>query len=128
MNQQQIKEKNTIKYPTDWKAQLLGEIGEFIKGKGISKREIKVNGIPCILYGEIYTDHHVLVRKFKSFIDQKTALKSTRIKKGDLLFTGSGETKEEIGKAVAFLGDVEAYAGGDIIILRPNKSVIKSHL
>jgi type I restriction enzyme, S subunit len=128
LNQQQIKEKNTIKYPTDWKAQLLGEIGEFIKGKGISKREIKVNGIPCILYGEIYTDHHVLVRKFKSFIDQKTALKSTRIKKGDLLFTGSGETKEEIGKAVAFLGDVEAYAGGDIIILRPNKSVNSLYL
>jgi type I restriction enzyme S subunit len=34
------------------------------------------------------------------------------------LFAGSGETKEEIGKCVAFVDDHEAYAGGDIVILR----------
>lgn len=39
---------------------------------------------------------------------------------GDLLFTGSGETKEDIGKCVAFVGDEEAYAGGDIVIVSPN--------
>ncbi|MCX6113200.1 MAG: restriction endonuclease subunit S [Proteobacteria bacterium] len=37
-----------------------------------------------------------------------------------MLFTGSGETAEEIGKCVAFLGSEEAFAGGDIIILSPN--------
>lgn len=36
-----------------------------------------------------------------------------------MLFAGSGETKEEIGKCVAFLESREAYAGGDIVILRP---------
>jgi type I restriction enzyme S subunit len=41
------------------------------------------------------------------------------LKKGDLLFAGSGETKEDIGKCVAFVDDFEAYAGGDIVILRP---------
>ena len=34
------------------------------------------------------------------------------------LFAGSGETKEEIGKCVAFVNDYEAFAGGDIVILR----------
>lgn len=34
------------------------------------------------------------------------------------MFAGSGETKEEIGKCVAFIDDFEAYAGGDIVILR----------
>jgi type I restriction enzyme S subunit len=43
-----------------------------------------------------------------------------RLRKGDLLFAGSGETKEEIGKCAAFVVDVEAYAGGDIVILRAN--------
>jgi type I restriction enzyme S subunit len=35
------------------------------------------------------------------------------------LFAGSGETKAEIGKSVAFIDDFEAYAGGDIVILSP---------
>ena len=34
------------------------------------------------------------------------------------MFAGSGETKEEIGKCAAFVDDHEAYAGGDIVILR----------
>jgi type I restriction enzyme S subunit len=33
-----------------------------------------------------------------------------------LLFTGSGETVEDIGKCVVYLGDEVAYAGGDVII------------
>jgi type I restriction enzyme S subunit len=41
------------------------------------------------------------------------------LRQGDILFAGSGETKEDIGKCVAFLDDFEAYAGGDIVILRP---------
>lgn len=41
---------------------------------------------------------------------------------GDILFAGSGETKEEIGKTVAFLGGVDrAYCGGDILILSPSR-------
>jgi type I restriction enzyme S subunit len=35
---------------------------------------------------------------------------------------GSGETKEEIGKCAAFVSDLDAYAGGDIIILRPEEA------
>jgi type I restriction enzyme S subunit len=38
------------------------------------------------------------------------------------LFAGSGETKEEIGKCVGFVEDIEAYAGGDIVILRPSNA------
>lgn len=41
------------------------------------------------------------------------------LKNGDLLFSCSGETKEDIGKCVAFVSNERAYAGGDIIILSP---------
>lgn len=113
------KKKNKLKFPKDWKVYRLGDLGDFLKGKGISKKDRKESGIPCILYGEIYTKHHFYVKEFVSFIDNKTASKSMRLEKGDILFTGSGETREEIGKPVAYLDDREAYAGGDIIILRP---------
>lgn len=111
-----IKEKVT--YPSDWKTKKLGELGTFLKGKGIAKSETKANGLPCIRYGEIYTHHHYYIKEFYSFIDEETAKKSIEIRKGDILFAGSGETMEEIGKSVAFIHDEKAYAGGDIIILR----------
>lgn len=121
MKQQYLSVNNEVKakYPSDWKSKKLGDLGRFLKGKGISKADTSDSGIPCILYGEIYTKHHVFIKKFKSFIDEQTASMSMQIEKGDILFTGSGETKEEIGKPVTYLYDKEAFAGGDIIILRP---------
>jgi len=57
---------------------------------------------------------------FYSFIPRHVAKHSQRLRKGDLLFAGSGETAEEIGKCVAFLNDEDAYAGGDIVIFAPS--------
>ncbi len=103
----------------EWQTKNLGNTGAFLKGFGIKKDEIVSDGVACIRYGEIYTHHHDHLKKFNSFITPTTAKQSQRIQKGDLLFAASGETTEEIGKCVAFLGDEEAYAGGDIIIFRP---------
>ena len=102
-----------------WEEKMLGEIGSFFKGKGIKKDDVINEGIPCIRYGEIYTTHDNYIKSFKSFINETIALESVELKKGDLLFAGSGETAEEIGKCVAFIDDEKAYAGGDIVILRP---------
>jgi type I restriction enzyme S subunit len=106
----------------EWVETLLGEIGSFSKGKGISKADAFSGSIPCIRYGEIYTVHHNFIKTFSSYISTEVATKSRQINQGDLLFTGSGETKAEIGKCVAFTSDCLAYAGGDIIILSPFKN------
>lgn len=105
--------------PVDWEVKTLGEIGLFSKGSGLPKSTPKGN-VPAIRYGEIYTDHNDYIRSFKTFIADEAKQYATRLKKGDILFTGSGETKEDIGKSVAFIDDFEAYAGGDVIILSPN--------
>src|SRR6266404_4169789 len=103
----------------EWAVKQLGNIGAFLKGFGIKKDEVVSDGLPCIRYGEIYTHHNDHLKAFNSFIRPATAKQSQRIVQGDLLFAGSGETVEEIGKCVAFLGDEEVYAGGDIVIFRP---------
>jgi len=103
----------------EWQTKQLGNTGTFFKGFGIKKDEVVSDGLPCIRYGEIYTHHNDHLKKFNSYITPATAKQTQRIQKGDLLFAASGETIEEIGKCVAFLGDEEAYAGGDIIIFRP---------
>jgi type I restriction enzyme S subunit len=102
-----------------WEECLFSNIAIPLKGQGIRKDEVTAEGLPCVRYGEIYTHHTDYIRCFYSLISAETAKSSQLLRKGDLLFAGSGETAEEIGKCVAFLGDEQAYAGGDIIIFRP---------
>ena len=103
--------------PHDWEVTSIEELGPMSKGFGISRAESLTGNIPAVRYGEIYTNHNDYIRSFTSFISVETAKRARRINSGDLLFTASGETKEGIGKCVAFIDDYEAYAGGDIIIV-----------
>lgn len=112
-----VKEKGEV--PEGWELKSLGSIGTFLKGKNISNCEKIAEGLPCITYGEIYTKHEIIFKDFYSYIDLKTAKKSQQIKKCDILFAGSGETIDEIGKCVTYIRTIEAYAGGDIIIFSP---------
>ncbi|MFZ4526619.1 MAG: restriction endonuclease subunit S [Chlorobium sp.] len=105
-----------------WEKVKLGSLGVFLKGSGIKRDESLSGNIPCIRYGEIYTKHKDYIKAFDSWISPEVAATATRIKCGDILFAGSGETKEEIGKCVAFVDYIDAYAGGDIVILRPNNA------
>ena len=106
----------------EWQVKQLGELGGFLKGSGVRRNEAQSGNLPCVRYGEIYTVHHDLIREFQSWVSRDVAATAVRIQKGDLLFAGSGETKDEIGKCVAVVTDKEAYAGGDIVILRASKA------
>lgn len=97
----------------------LKELGSFSKGKGVSKSEVKANGIPCVRYGELYTEYATSITKTASFIDEESASSATKINYGDILFAGSGESSLEIGKSAIFLLE-EGYAGGDTIIFSPD--------
>ena len=101
----------------NWKTVKLEDIGYFNKGKGISKSEEVNKGLPCIRYGQIYTTYNIKIEKLHTFITKKSSLNSTRIRKEDIIFAGSGEALEEIGKSVVLIKDVEVYVGSDTIIL-----------
>jgi type I restriction enzyme S subunit len=102
----------------EWQMKRLGDVGTFLKGSGVKKDQAQSGDLPCIRYGEIYTHHTDYIRSYNSWISPEIAATATRLRQGDLLFAGSGETKEEIGKCVAFIDDRAAFAGGDIVILR----------
>lgn len=106
--------------PEDWEVSKLSDIGFFHKGSGISKSDANSGYIPAIRYGELYTEYDNYILKCKTFISNDVAKNAAKTIKGDVLFAGSGETKEDIGKCATLLCDDECYAGGDIIILRPN--------
>ena len=102
----------------EWEIRRLGDLGTFRKGRGIKRDELCRTGIRCVRYGELYTRYENYVAKPVSRIPQRVAESALPIKKGDLLFAGSGETADEIGICVAYVGDEPVYAGGDIIVLR----------
>jgi type I restriction enzyme S subunit len=116
--------------PEDWEVKKLGEVGIFLKGKGVPKDKITTSGYKCLTYGDIYTKYDIVMKNIKSFIDEETALISEELKTGDILFAGSGETLEDIGKTLVYLDNDKAYAGGDIIIFRQNQmnSLLLSYL
>ena len=106
----------------EWEVKRLGDVGKFLKGSGVTKDQTRSGTLACVRYGELYTQHNDVVRDFHSWISPVVAATAVRLEQGDILFAGSGETKEEIGKCAAFVSDVEAYGGGDIVILRPDDS------
>lgn len=112
-----------IQFPTDWERTKVSAIGKVFKGKGIAKTEVTETGLPCIRYGEIYTVYNYKVKDTRSFVSKESAAFSQPIQFGDVLFAGSGETSKEIGKAVTYIGNETAYAGGDIVILRSKKAL-----
>lgn len=110
-------------FPCDWVTdKRLKEIGTFGKGKGLPGEKMISEGVPCVGYGDIYMKYNNFhFEKAKSFVDKETASKSQPIQKGTLLFTGTGETAEEIGKCVCYNGYETIYAGGDIITFISNE-------
>ncbi len=104
--------------PEHWEVRRVATFGTFSKGCGIRKDEIKTSGIPCIRYGEIYTEYERIVYNTVSFINEESSKNSELVKNGDVLFTGSGETIDEIGKTVVYYGYDDIFIGGDVIILK----------
>ena len=106
--------------PEHWNFESLGLIGSFFKGSGGTKDDEDEEGVPCVRYGDIYTQHQYFIRQARANIPEESAAKYTPIRYGDILFAGSGETIEEIGKSAVNLIDGPAYCGGDVIAFRPS--------
>jgi type I restriction enzyme S subunit len=108
-------------FHSEWEVKRLGDMGKFLKGSGVTKDQTRSGTLACVRYGELYTLHNDVIREFQSWISPEVATTAIRLSPGDILFAGSGETKAEIGKCAAYVSDIEAYAGGDIVILRPKE-------
>ncbi len=116
--------------PKDWDVMKLKDLGTFFKGQSVSSNHITSDGKPIIRYGDLYVQYKNknTVTHFAFFADPKILKEDKNLLYGDILFTGTGETQEDIGKCVAFLRNDEAYAGGDIIVFRPNSNNVNSEV
>jgi len=104
--------------PEHWEVFRLGQIGRFFKGNGGTKADESKDGIPCIRYGDIYTQYQFFITESRSYVAANLWPEYTPIKYGDVLFAASGETMEDIGKSAVNLMYGSACCGGDVIVLR----------
>lgn len=108
------------KIPEQWKVKRAKYIATSIfKGNGITKEDIAFDGnTPCVRYGEIYTKYNISFKECKTRTNREKLSILQFFRYGDILFAGTGELVEEIGKNIVYLGEQECLAGGDIIVMR----------
>lgn len=111
---------------TNSKEVKLENLGNFYKGTGIPRDGSDSGELPAVRYGELYTDYDTFISgETRSKISEEIAEGAFKLEYGDILLAGSGETPEDIGKSAVFLLN-EGYAGGDIIVFRPDKTKVNS--
>jgi type I restriction enzyme S subunit len=85
----------------------MGELGQFHRGRRFTKRDVVEDGIPAIHYGEIYTRYGAVTRSVATHLQPELASGLRYAKHGDVVIVDVGETVEDVGKAVAWLGEGE---------------------
>lgn len=90
----------------------LGELGTFIRGNGLQKKDLIDQGKPAIHYGQIYTHYGISANSTKSYVSEELFGKLRAVPKGALLMTTTSENIEDVCKTVAWLGDDELAFGG----------------
>ena len=109
-----IADEIPFEIPDSWEWVRASSLGTMVRGKGIKRDETVSIGKACIRYGEIYTTYNDVFKETKSFITEELDAQCLHISFGDVVFTLTGENKVDIAKAIAFLGEGNVAAGGDL--------------
>ena len=109
-----IDDEIPFEIPDGWAWCRASSLGTMIRGRGIKRTETVSQGCPCIRYGEIYTTYETSFDSAVSFVPETLDKDCLHFSSGDVVFTLTGENKVDIAKTVAFLGDGQIAAGGDL--------------
>ena len=105
-------------YKIEWKK--MGEIGTFIRGKRFVRTDIMEQGVPCIHYGDMYTYYGLYTNNTPTFLKEEKAQKMRFAQKNDIVIVAAGENKDDLGNAVAWLGEKPAAVHDACFIFRSN--------
>lgn len=100
----------------EWKA--LGQIGEFVRGKRFTKADYVEDGISALHYGEIYTHYGVWTAHAVSKVRSDLSESLRYADPGDVIIASVGETVEDVGKAVAWIGNEKVAIHDDSYAFR----------
>lgn len=95
-------------------------IGEFVRGSSLQKKDFTETGVGCIHYGQVYTHYGTFADETKSFVSEEFARKARKAQTGDLVIATTSENDEDVCKAVAWLGNEEIAVSSDACIYKHN--------
>ena len=96
----------------------LGEVGVLVRGNGLPKSDFTTSGVGAIHYGQIYTYYRTWTKETISYVAPETAARLAAVDPGDVIITNTSENIEDVGKAVAWLGDSQIVTGGHATIFK----------
>jgi type I restriction enzyme S subunit len=85
----------------------LGDVGEVFRGRRFTKADYVERGTGAIHYGELYTHYGTSATDVITQVRTDLAPNLRFVKPGDVVIAEVGETLEDVGKAVAWLGTEE---------------------
>ncbi|MFF4904926.1 restriction endonuclease subunit S [Streptomyces sp. NPDC001260] len=94
----------------------LGDVGGFVRGRRFTKNDVVDSGIPSIHYGEIYTTYGTSTDEAVSHVRVELHDQLRYAEPGSVVFAGVGETVEDVGKAVAWLGNEPVATHDDTFV------------
>lgn len=98
----------------------MSELGDFIRGSGLQKKDFTESGVGCIHYGQIHTYYGTYTDKTLSFVSEEFAKKARMAEYGDLIIATTSEDDEAVCKAVAWIGREKIAISSDACIYRHN--------
>ena len=114
--------KDALEPKEGWEEKTLEHIAtDIYRGSGIKRDQVTEEGISCVRYGEIYTTYNYYFDICKSHTNERIITSKKYFEYGDILFAITGESVEEIGKSIAYLGKEKCLAGGDIVVMKHNQ-------
>ncbi|MGP9604978.1 restriction endonuclease subunit S [Brachybacterium sp. AOP42-E1-35] len=96
----------------------LGQVGTFVRGRRFTKKDLVSSGIPSIHYGEVYTSYGISATKAVSNVREALRPQLRFAQPGDVVIAAVGETAEDVGKGVAWLGDTPVAIHDDCFMYR----------
>jgi len=109
----------------EWDEKRLGDVYEFKNGLN-KEKEFFGKGIPIVNYMDVNKNTHLYKNTIKGRVQlTKKEIENYSAKKGDLFFTRTSETIDEIGYTAVLLDDIEdAVFSGFILRARPKNELI----
>lgn len=92
---------------------MLRDIGTFTRGRRFTKDDYAPDGIGCIHYADIYTRYGTSASETVSHVRADLAPSLRFATTGDIVIAAVGETVEDVGKAVAWLGEDDVAVHDD---------------
>jgi type I restriction enzyme S subunit len=106
------------KCPSGVKYATLGEMGLFVRGNGLQKKDLKDSGFACIHYGQVHTQYGTQASITKSFVTNQLASRLRKAEPDNLIIATTSEDDEGVCKAMAWMGTSAVAVSGDCYVYR----------